>query len=199
MPGMPTPPQHREAIVAAAARLFRRQGYAATGLNQVVAESRAPKGSLYHYFPEGKAQIAAEVIRYAADKVTTTLGELARSEPSAADLLRAYARLLTGWLEESDFRDGSPIATALLELTPGDARVAAAGRAALDDWAGVLESRLRSDGVDDDRASRLARMALAALDGALVQARVAGDGRPVLDAAEEVALLIDLSGPRLRR
>ena len=50
--------KHRQAIVDAAVALFRKQGYAATGLNEIVEASGAPKGSLYYYFPKGKASIA---------------------------------------------------------------------------------------------------------------------------------------------
>jgi len=45
---------HKENLVRTAMRLFRRQGYASTGLQQILAESGAPRGSLYHYFPGGK-------------------------------------------------------------------------------------------------------------------------------------------------
>ncbi|WP_153065138.1 TetR family transcriptional regulator, partial [Mycobacterium avium] len=38
----------RERFLTAATGLFRRQGYSGTGLKQIVAESRAPLGSLYH-------------------------------------------------------------------------------------------------------------------------------------------------------
>ena len=41
----------RQAIVGAAARLFRRRGYAGVGINEIVEASGAPKGSVYHYFP----------------------------------------------------------------------------------------------------------------------------------------------------
>ena len=34
--------------------LLRRGGLSGAGINQVVAASRAPKGSVYHYFPWGK-------------------------------------------------------------------------------------------------------------------------------------------------
>jgi len=37
-----------------AATLFRRQGYAATGLNQILDEASVKAGSLYHHFPQGK-------------------------------------------------------------------------------------------------------------------------------------------------
>src|ERR1700693_3676029 len=53
----------RERILYASAELFRRQGYAGTGLKQVVAQAGAPCGSLYHFFPEGKEQLADEVLR----------------------------------------------------------------------------------------------------------------------------------------
>jgi len=52
----------RERILYAAAELFRRQGYAGTGLNQIVAAAQAPFGSLYHHYPGGKQQLAEEVI-----------------------------------------------------------------------------------------------------------------------------------------
>src|SRR5438093_12024105 len=99
---MPTPPRHRDAIVRAAARLFRRQGYAATGLNQILADSGAPKGSLYHYFPQGKMQIGEDVVALAGRRLAATLTELVEAERSSGAALRRYARLLVGWLEASD-------------------------------------------------------------------------------------------------
>lgn len=188
---MPTPPKHRDALVQAAAQLFRRQGYGATGLNEILTASGAPRGSLYHYFPQGKAQIGAEVVEYAAARVTATLDELAAADPAPGAVLRRYARLMVGWLEESGFRDGSPITTVLLELAPQEPEVTAAGRTAFRTWAAVFENGLRDGGVPAERAARLARLAVAALDGSLVQSRVERDGQPVLEALDQVADLFD--------
>ena len=53
----------RDRILYASAELFRRQGYAGTGLKQIATEARAPFGSLYHFFPGGKEQLADDVLR----------------------------------------------------------------------------------------------------------------------------------------
>jgi TetR/AcrR family transcriptional repressor of lmrAB and yxaGH operons len=71
---MPAVPKHRGPIVDAAVRLFRRQGYAGTGLNDIVDTSGAPKGSLYHYFPDGKASIAVAAVEEAGQRVVRTIG-----------------------------------------------------------------------------------------------------------------------------
>ncbi|NBC28744.1 MAG: TetR family transcriptional regulator, partial [Spirochaetes bacterium] len=66
-----TPGQHpKERFLEATARLLERQGYQSTGLNQVVRESGAPKGSLYYYFPGGKEELVADAVRHAAAPVT---------------------------------------------------------------------------------------------------------------------------------
>ena len=113
---MPAVPRHRQPIVNAAVTLFRQQGYAGTGLNDIVDSSGAPKGSLYHYFPAGKASIAVAAVEEAGRRVAETLTRLAAETRSTADLLRAHARLLSGWMRQSGFRDGCPMTTVLLEL-----------------------------------------------------------------------------------
>ncbi|MEM5591405.1 TetR/AcrR family transcriptional regulator [Niallia circulans] len=53
----------KEAILTTATKLFQLQGFHATGLNQIIDESGAPKGSLYYHFPNGKEEIALEAIK----------------------------------------------------------------------------------------------------------------------------------------
>ena len=184
-------PRHRDAIVRTAVRLFRQQGYAATGLNQLVAESGAPKGSLYHYFPEGKTAIAAAAVAAAGDRVTHTLRELAGQGLSPGDRLRRYAALLSGWMASSGFRDGCPIATTLLETAPQAEAVRVAGARALSAWQDAFAAPLLERGVAPQRAQRLAALAVAAIEGALLQARVQRSSEPIVAAAEELAAMLD--------
>ena len=188
---MSRPGSPRDAIVDTAVRLFRKQGYAATGLNQIVAESGAPKGSVYHYFPAGKHAIAAEAVARAGETVVNTLEQLERDTADPAAMLRAYARLIAGWMSASDFTDGSPIATVLLETAPAIEPVRAAGSAALGAWSAVYERGLVRHGVSAPRARRLAAAAIAAIEGGLLQARVARSSTPLLEITEEVAGLFE--------
>lgn len=183
--------QHRDAIIGIAARLFRKQGYAATGLNQIVQDSGAPKGSLYHYFPAGKEAIGAAAVAWAADRVEQTLVELASKASGPGDLLRGYARLMAGWMSESSFSDGCPIATILLESAPKSEAIRQAGDAALTRWAVVLCEALATAQVPAPRAMRLAHTAIAMLEGSLIQARVQMRPEPILDGAEELALAFE--------
>lgn len=188
---MPAVPKHRQPITDAAVRLFRRKGYAATGLNEIVEVSGAPKGSLYHYFPEGKASIAVAAVNEAGRRVANTVEKLTLECDSTADLLRAHARLLSGWMRKSGFRDGCPITTALLELAPANRSVAEAGRNAYAIRVGLLRDKLLADGFSQSRAQRLATLCTSALQGALVQARVERSGAPIEIAADELAEMLE--------
>jgi TetR/AcrR family transcriptional repressor of lmrAB and yxaGH operons len=184
---MSAAPKHRDAIVEAAATLFRRQGYASTGLNDIVALSGAPKGSLYHYFPAGKTAIAEAAVRLSSAKASRTLEDLAAKSRNAGNLVRDYATLLAGWIEKSGFIDGNAITTTLLEMAPHDAGVTAAGREAFDSWRRILASKLMADGIKPVRAQALAAMAMAAIDGSLIQARVERNAEVIHQVAKEVA------------
>jgi TetR/AcrR family transcriptional regulator, lmrAB and yxaGH operons repressor len=188
---MPAIPKHRQPITDAAVFLFRRNGYSATGLNEIVEISGAPKGSLYYYFPQGKASIATAAVEEAGRRVAATVAKLAIECRSTGDLLKAHARLLSGWMRKSGFRDGCPITTVLLELAPKDRTVTEAGRKAYAARMGVLKDKLIADGFSQPRAERLASLLTSALQGALIQARVERSGAPIEIAADELARMLE--------
>src|SRR3546814_14245285 len=75
------------------AKLMSRRGYAGVGLNEIVEKSGAPKGSLYHHFPEGKEQLAVAALDWAAACFSATLTEaIARPGSAAAEIGRASCR-----------------------------------------------------------------------------------------------------------
>ncbi len=175
--------EHKENLVRAAMRLFRRQGYASTGLQQILAESGAPKGSLYHYFPGGKEALGEAAVDMAAGMVHEMLTDLAarHSEPKA--FLRAYARTMAGWMEESEFRSGCPIATTLLETAPASPTMTASGLRAIEGWIDVVAGVLAKGGAAPRKARSQAQLVIAAMEGALILARVRQSTRPILDVA----------------
>jgi TetR/AcrR family transcriptional repressor of lmrAB and yxaGH operons len=189
---LPAKPKHRDAIVAAAVKLFRRQGYAATGLMQIVEVSGAPKGSVYHYFPAGKGAIGAAAVGRAGNTVTATIAALPAGE-RPGDFLREYVRLLAGWMRASGFRDGSPIASTVLEQAAEDDDIAGAARAAYGAWRSTMTARLEAAGLAGEDATRVALLAVVALEGSLILARAERSDAPILRAGEAVAAMADLA------
>lgn len=176
--------RHKGALVQTAMRLFRRQGYASTGLQQIVDESGAPRGSLYHYFPEGKEALGAAAVELAGERVRQKLVELAERHAEPHAFLRAYCETMAGWMAESEFRSGCPIATTLLETAPQSPSITAAGTRAIDRWIDVIAAVLLRGGGRRADARRRAQLVIAAMEGALILARVRRSTRPILDVAQ---------------
>jgi TetR/AcrR family transcriptional repressor of lmrAB and yxaGH operons len=196
---MPAPPKHRGAIVRAAATLFRRNGYAATGINEIAEVAGAPKGSLYHYFPDGKDQIGEAAVRFAGKGVVVTLEKLEQEHRTAAAMMQAYCRLLVGWMAKSGFRDGCPISTTLLESAPQSESIALAGREAFANWRAVIARALVRDGFSKVEARRLSTLAVSALEGSLILARVESSGEPIEAVGRSLAAVLKRDAPTRRR
>ena len=187
---MSAPPKHRGAIVRAAAALFRRNGYAATGINEIADLAGAPKGSLYHYFPDGKDAIGEAAVRFAGKGLVVTMEKLEAEHKSAAQMIQAYCRLLAGWMAKSGFKDGCPISTTLLESAPQSERIAQAGREAFAAWGSVIARALVRDGFSRAEAQRLSTLAISAIEGALILARVEASAAPIEDVARSLGAIL---------
>lgn len=176
---MANTPIHRAALVEAAMRLFRRQGYAGTGLQQILAESGAPKGSLYHYFPGGKEEVGAAAVELAGDLVADFLNEISARHESAGSFIRAYFRQYAKWMKESRFSSGCPIATTLLETAPDSQIITAAGQAAILKWTAIIAGVFKRNGYAAAASQRHAQLTIASLEGALILSRTAGSATPL--------------------
>jgi len=176
----------RERILYAAAELFRRQGYAGTGLNQIVAEARAPFGSLYHHFPGGKQQLAEEVIRVGGAFFQELVTAVYDTEAGAEASIRAVFRGAAETLEATDFQDACPIATLALDVASTNDTLRRATALVFEEWTTALTERL------DDPDHALA--VLAALEGAFVLCRSQRSTRPMLAAGEMAVALVTRTG-----
>ncbi len=177
-------------IIAAAGKLFRRQGYAGTGLSEILAESNAPKGSLYHYFPDGKEAIGVAAIEEAGQTMERELLRYRESGARSDELLMMTARHLGEWLQNSGFCEGCGIATTVLETSASSERLREAGERAYASWRKVIEDCLLSENVAPARAERLAALVMSALQGGLIQSRVSRSTEHLTVSAEEVASLL---------
>ncbi len=173
----------RERMIASAALLFRENGYSGTGFRDVVTHSGAPRGSIYHHFPGGKAQLAQETIDYAAGVVESAIERGA----AAGDPLAALRATLAWWratLVASDYRAGCPIVAITVEAH--EPELSESADLAFARWERVLAAALRDGGVPPARAARLATLAVAAVEGAVIRCRAARDTAALDEVGREL-------------
>jgi TetR/AcrR family transcriptional repressor of lmrAB and yxaGH operons len=177
--------KHKDNLVETAMRLFREQGYASTGLQQILAESGAPKGSLYHYFPGGKESLGEAAVTLAGARIEEMLSGLATKHPrDAKAFVTAYCNVMAGWMKESQFYSGCPVATTLLETVPQSPALTEVGGNVLDSWITTIASVFVASGLPKCQAKERAQFLVAAMEGALIISRVRGSARPILDIAK---------------
>ncbi|WP_018657280.1 TetR/AcrR family transcriptional regulator [Actinomadura flavalba] len=182
----------RERMVRSAAYLFRERGYSGTGFRDVIAHSGAPRGSIYHHFPGGKAELAEEAVRYAGEFLNAGI----QAAVEAGDATAAVEAFVGWWrhvLVRSEFRAGCPVTAVTVEAHDDAPQLASAAARAFDLWEDTLATGLGNAGVADDRAARLARLIVAAVEGATILCRAHRDVRPLDEVVAELKSLVAAS------
>jgi TetR/AcrR family transcriptional repressor of lmrAB and yxaGH operons len=191
---MPRPDRSRVALVDTAAVLFRRQGYAATGVNQILDTADVKAGSLYHHFPNGKQELAAAVVDSVGAGIERQLRRFLDSGSPVADIVDGWIELLASGLS-SDQRDGCPVEPIATESVNASPLVREASARAFGGWCLALTDRLQADGWPEQEAEQTALAVIALIEGALILSRVSGNA-DALHAAKAAArtLLSSASG-----
>src|SRR5438874_421534 len=121
---MPRRSDARRKMIVSQALLQRERGVAGTALPDVLDHSGAPRGSIYHHFPEGRAQLANEATQWAADFISRRLEQSLAERDTVAALDQFVADWLTV-LSDSEFAAGCPVVAGALDAGTRD--TAAAG------------------------------------------------------------------------
>ena len=169
---MPATDSSRTQLVRTMARLLRDQGYTATGLAQVLAESGVSNGSLYHHFPGGMEELAAAALEASGQAVAAALSRVLDAAPNTAEGVVAFLDITE--VSADGICRGCPISPTALESSISP-RLRTAATGCFEQWEGLLAGRLRSDGWPDDDIPEAASAALSLIEGALLLARVTGE------------------------
>lgn len=180
----------KERILESSGELFRRQGYMGTGVKQIIEEASAPFGSLYHFFPGGKAELGAETIRRSGALYGLLFVEFVGLDTDLVTGVRSFFAGAAETLRETDYADACPIATVALEVSSTNEELREACADVFNAWiAGGIE-RFAAEGIDRDRARGLVIQMLAALEGAFVLSRTLRSTDPVELAGEASAAAV---------
>ena len=180
----------RDKLIAAMADTLQRKGLHGAGLNELLAQAQAPKGSLYHHFPGGKNELAVAAIEHIGQRIDGFFAQLFREHP---DSLRAMQRWLDNTLQQlegSRFERGCPLATVALESGPEDVEIRAALSGCFTRLRQALATQLRGVGFHGDSAEGFANLFISLYEGGLLQARVAGSSEPLQRASAALFQLL---------
>ncbi len=167
----------RERLLAGAGRLLAERGYSAMELRDVAERGKAPRGSIYHHFPRGKAQLAAEAAALDGERTREAL-EQALAARGVKGTLRLFADFFRRQSARHPELIGCPVAAAAL-AHPEDAELAAVATAAFQSWEEPIAAALEADGISAQDAVAFAALTVSTVEGALLRTRAAGNLAPL--------------------
>jgi len=182
-------------MISAAIGLLQRHGLAAMSFTDVLAESGAARGAIYHHFPGGKQQLALEAARRNAEDVRSHLHELPARTPR--EVVEAFLGNVRPVVQASAGGGGCAVAAVTIDGGAAIAdqsslrTVAAEGFAG---WVGELTGKLTHAGMSPSRAADLATLMIVTLEGAHILCRAAGSIAPFDSAAAALLCAIPSSG-----
>jgi AcrR family transcriptional regulator len=180
----------KERIVGTTGELFRRQGYTGTGLKQIVAEAGAPFGSIYHFFPGGKQQLAAEVIRTSGRAYQDLVMAILDQAPDALTAVETGFAAAAETLVATDYADACPIATVALEVASTDETLRMTTAEVFASWVDAGAARFERWGFGPADARRLSIVLITSLEGAFLLCRAARSTEALAAAASAVTAAV---------
>lgn len=180
----------REQIIQTTGDLLERQGYHATGMNDIIRESGAPKGSLYYYFPKGKDELVEHAIAQAAQAVVERVRANLKQHKDPAKAVRLFVRRIADQVEASQFGTGGPLTAVAMETATSNVRLNEACHAAFDEIQAAFAEKLLTSGFSPASAKSLATFMTAAIEGGVLLSRTAHTSDPLRTVADLLATML---------
>lgn len=156
----------RDRMIDGTIRLLATRGLQGSSFSEVLKLTDAPRGSIYHHFPDGKEQMVGEAIQRASDQALAHLGA---DEATPLDVADRFIQMWRDLLVHTGQHAGcSVVAVTVAADTPG--LVDRAG-AIFRSWESHLARRFEAGGVAPSHAADLAAVLVAGCEGAVVMSR----------------------------
>ena len=176
----------KDRFIETTCELLESQGYHATGLNQIVKESGAPKGSLYYHFPDGKEELAAEAVQRAGDLTSDLIRLNFQEDISLAEAVRQFILEVAKRVEESEYQSGGPLTATAMETATTNERLNLTCRESFAKIQAAFSDKIEKSGINPERAAELAAFITAALEGGIILSRTMHTGDPLRQVSQEL-------------
>ena len=163
--------RERSDAVLDLAGTFRRHGFQGASLSTIQAETGLGRGSLYHFFPAGKTDMAKAVLDEVQAWFDREIYSPLRSDGDPETLIRAMVESTVAYFTSR----GLVCLFAAITLAEERETFAAATRGYFTDWIGALTATIRRTGATPDLAAEVAVDTVSGIQGALILARALHD------------------------
>ena len=187
-------------MLVAALDLLRESGLSGAGINSVIAASGAPKGSLYHYFPRGKAELVTTALRHAERDLVAGFRTAFGSDATVGAKIRALFRAKAVRMKGQRFTQGCPVTAVTVDLGSAGGEIAQVCAGLFDACRDAIAEGLHEVPAQERRL--VAELILATFEGAMILGRAHVSPRPLHDVAEALAAALDarfVRAPRNQR
>jgi TetR/AcrR family transcriptional repressor of lmrAB and yxaGH operons len=174
-------------MLISAADVLRERGAAGLTIDEVLSRSGAPRGSVYHHFPEGRNQILSEALRYAGDSITA---KITAAGDGGMNLLQRFVEFWEQSLLATDFNAGCPVVAAAIGSAHEERQLAGTAGEILGSWREALTRSMVAEGIKADDAASLATMTIAAVEGAVMLCRSTRTTAPLHEVARQIEFLV---------
>lgn len=181
----------RDRLTTATAELMRAQGYSATSVKQITVAARAPMGSLYHHFPEGKPQLAAAALRTSGAAYIQLLPLLMDPYDDLRDAVPAAFDAAAEQIEQTGWINMCPVGTVAGEVADSEPGLREVAAEVIAFWIDEGTDYLTSRGLATVDARELILAILSALEGAFVLSRTLRSAEPLHAAGRAMAARVE--------
>ena len=183
-------PSARDRILDTAKRLFYRDGFRATGIDRIIAESGAAKMSLYRHFAS-KDDLIAAFLDWRHDHWMSWFTAALETRLARNEGLAAVADVLGEWFAQDDFR-GCAFINAVAETgatdDPGHFDQSVRHKRDLERYLGDVAARLSLAAPE-----QVAEEAMLCVEGMIVRAQM-GPDPPIVAAGRRLLARIETDG-----
>ncbi|WP_057915314.1 TetR/AcrR family transcriptional regulator [Peribacillus muralis] len=184
----------RERIIQTAAYLFQLQGYHATGLNQIIKESRSPRGSVYYHFPNGKEELAIEAVKYTGRSIEEQIKESMAQILDPVEAIQHFIGVTASQFNDPENVEGIPVGLLASETALISEPLRCTCVKVFKSWANVFAKKLIQHGFEHEEAEQLGITINSMIEGGIMFSLAHKDKQPLLLISKQIPVIVQKKG-----
>ncbi|QWQ38265.1 TetR/AcrR family transcriptional regulator [Gemella sp. zg-570] len=187
----------RENIIRETVKLVQKNGYAGTSIQDIIKKSKAPKGSMYYYFPKGKD----DMIGSSLDKIDAEFQKKFKNAVASCENLSCTLTTLVDLFKHKEKVYGTPsfrLTLLALETIGQDPVVAEKCSDILKSWKKLLAESIENVGIDAEVSENISEWFFTTVQGSICASVIQDDTAFMKVADQSIKLVQNMDAEALK-